>query len=316
MRFAASATRASSASRRRDRRHIERTAARATARAAPGSAVRKSARQRRHATAQVARRPIRRNRARDGGLAPARCSRDAHRAVRCRGRSCRRSAQGALAVETLAGNDDSRRNCTLPSTTNRRSGASKPNAPRCAPCAPGAARRSACTRSSIGASMTIDAAFATAGGVDASRAASRAAVDSLADAAQARRAGRRTRSPPLAIAWTTARAAAPHAGPPQPHRRRAARPRGRSARTARRRNRHRSDEHDPADAALPVQRLGRGCTSLPRLAARPSGASAGRRDGAAVRRGGRAAGFAPDIVAPEASIDAFVAAVAQRLEAP
>ena len=46
-------------------------------------------------------------------------------------------------------------------------------------------------------------------------------------------------------------------------------------------------------------------------AVRPLVAAMGAQSGAAAS----AAGFAPDIVAPEASIEAFVAAVAQRLEA-
>jgi uroporphyrinogen-III synthase len=47
-------------------------------------------------------------------------------------------------------------------------------------------------------------------------------------------------------------------------------------------------------------------------AVRPLVAAMGPQSGAAASE----AGFAPDIVAPDASIDAFVAAVAHRLETP
>ena len=108
--------------------------------------------------------------------------------------------------------------------------------------------------------MRIDAAFATAGGAMV-REQRVAPVQSLADALAlgeqlARRlAGALAAAPRVLLPRTQDR--------PSRHRRATARPRGRSAGTARRRNGHRPDEYDPADAALSVQRFGRGGAPLP-----------------------------------------------------
>ncbi len=161
-------------------------------------------------------------------------------------------------------------------------------------------------------SMTIDAAFATAGGAML-RERRVAPVDSLADAL--------VLGEEVANTLAAALAAAPRVLLPRTQDRPsriAAQLRGRGVEVLELREGETStDLMKMIPHMLLFPSSGSVAAARPYLewlrgqAVRPLVAAMGPQSGAAAS----AAGFAPDIVAPEASVDAFVAAVAQRLEA-
>jgi hydroxymethylbilane synthase len=224
-------------------------------------------------------------------------------------------AQGALAVETLASNDDL--STELYAAVNHEPTQWCVEAER----AVLRALRAGCSAplgvhaQLVGALMTIEAAFATAGGVML-RERVEGGIDSLA---ASRKLGEQLAA---ALAAARDRLGRPRVLLPRTQDRPsriAAELRGRGVEVFElREGESGTDLMNTIPQMLLFPSSGSVAAALPYLdwlrgqAVRPLVAAMGPQSGAAAAQ----AGFAPDIVAPDASIDAFVAAVAHRLETP